>query len=309
MMIRKMTILAIVLMLCGTGISSASAEKVQLGKRIAVIINGERVVFPDQQPKLVDQSVLVPVRFVSDKLGGKLSLKGKDITIVKGDRTVKLTIGASTATVNGKQVALGAPANAEKGRTYVPLRFVSDALGEKVQWDQINKFVWIGEKKLLSTEDDRFPTLKLADYQGYWGEDWDIVAQYPDLPGAKMFTIDSLPFIAPNRIGATDRDATVYDIWFAVEDGEEVIKMTYTGPRMGMILLTDGKARGRSGTNGVHVPNPDGTQTLTVKLKMSSDYNGGILDWDSFKYSDIRYIQIMFDAKHIVLLENTLVQR
>jgi len=120
---------------------------------IEVLINARKITFTDARPVNANGSVLVPVRVVSDNLGGKLSLSGKKITIVKGDRTIKLTIGAKTATVNGETLTLHAAANAVNGRTYVPLRFVSEAFGEKVEWDSVNQFVWIGSKDIPKLED------------------------------------------------------------------------------------------------------------------------------------------------------------
>jgi foldase protein PrsA len=35
--------------------------------------------------------------------------------------------------------------------TYVPLRFVGEALGKKVQWDEKNQTIWLGEKKTATT--------------------------------------------------------------------------------------------------------------------------------------------------------------
>jgi foldase protein PrsA len=36
--------------------------------------------------------------------------------------------------------------------TYVPLRFVGEALGKNVQWDEKNQTIWLGEKKPITTD-------------------------------------------------------------------------------------------------------------------------------------------------------------
>lgn len=57
----------------------------------------------------------------------------------KGD---KKTI---TILVNGKEVKTDSPAFIKDGRTMVPVRFISEALGLKVGWDQKTRTVTVGE--------------------------------------------------------------------------------------------------------------------------------------------------------------------
>ncbi len=149
---KKAVLLAAVLAtMIAAPASSYAADKIviaqdKLNLSLEVLVNARRVAFPDMKPIRKDSRILVPLRFVSDKLGGKLSLQGNDITIVKGDRTVKLTIGAKVAVTNDEIVHLDVAANAINGRTMVPLRFISEALGEAVEWDTANQYVWIGSK-------------------------------------------------------------------------------------------------------------------------------------------------------------------
>jgi len=64
---------------------------------IKVVVDGQRVVFPDEPP-YVDHSsnrTMVPARFVSEKLGATMKWKGplNQLTFSYRDRTVSLTIG------------------------------------------------------------------------------------------------------------------------------------------------------------------------------------------------------------------------
>jgi len=61
----------------------------------------------------------------------------KEVTLTKGTVTIQLHLGEKTARISQqgaapKTVALDVPARAVRGRTVVPLRFVSEALSAAV---------------------------------------------------------------------------------------------------------------------------------------------------------------------------------
>lgn len=60
---------------------------------------------------------------------------------------ITLPIGSKTATVNGKPIKLDVPAQIIDGRTVVPLRFVTEALGGEVQWNEQERSVYIWQKR------------------------------------------------------------------------------------------------------------------------------------------------------------------
>lgn len=57
----------------------------------------------------------------------------------------KANKNAITILVNGKEVKTDSPAFIKDGRTMVPVRFISEALGLKVGWDQKTRTVTVGE--------------------------------------------------------------------------------------------------------------------------------------------------------------------
>jgi hypothetical protein len=65
------------------------------------------------------------------------------VTAQRGDTQVQLVIGGRQATVNGRAVLLDVPATIVGGRTLVPLRFVSEAMGAQVDWDNATRVVTI----------------------------------------------------------------------------------------------------------------------------------------------------------------------
>jgi hypothetical protein len=105
---------------------------------LRVEVNGEKILFPDAQP-FVDKSnrVQVPVRFVSEALGADVGWAGKTqtVTVVLDDDVITLVVGQKVFDVNGQKKQMDTAAQRKEARTFVPLRFVSEALGARVKWD------------------------------------------------------------------------------------------------------------------------------------------------------------------------------
>lgn len=88
---------------------------------------------------------LVPVRFVTEFLGGEVSWDGekREVTIQISGKEIKLQIGSSTAYVNGVAIKLDQPAIIKENRTFVPLRFVAETFGLIVNWDSNTRSIKI----------------------------------------------------------------------------------------------------------------------------------------------------------------------
>ena len=99
----------------------------------------------DVAPKIVNDRTMLPIRIVAESLGGTVTWNGElqRVTIQKGADVILITIGADTAYVNGTAVKLDAAAFVENGRTYLPLRFISETLGAQVAWNEAEKTVTI----------------------------------------------------------------------------------------------------------------------------------------------------------------------
>lgn len=111
---------------------------------ISVLIDGARLYSP-QAPIMIQGRVMLPMRSIFEALDAKVkwNQKTKTVTAVKDGTTVILKINAKTATINNKTVALDVPAKNLKGHTMVPVRFVSEALGQKIGWNSKTKTVTI----------------------------------------------------------------------------------------------------------------------------------------------------------------------
>ena len=104
-------------------------------------VDSARVVL-DAPAAIVEDRTLVPLRAVVEHLGGSIvwDAKTRQVTLKARGTTIILTIGKSTALVNGKSLAID-PKNSKvvpvlsSSRTMLPLRFVSENLGLQVGWD------------------------------------------------------------------------------------------------------------------------------------------------------------------------------
>ncbi|ETT55314.1 hypothetical protein BSK66_16265 [Paenibacillus odorifer] len=113
---------------------------------LRVVVNGEKVIFPDAQPFIdAQQRVQLPVRFISEALGAKVlwDSKAKKATISLEGKTMGVYIGKKSYELNGKTKQMDTAALFKQSRTFVPLRFVYEGLGVNVKWDDAVKTVYI----------------------------------------------------------------------------------------------------------------------------------------------------------------------
>jgi hypothetical protein len=94
----------------------------------------------DADAYILNDRTIVPLRAIFERLGATVEWDEatQTVTATKGTTVIKLTIGETEATVNGKVTTLAVPAVKINSRTFVPLRFVSEALGAEVGWDGDN---------------------------------------------------------------------------------------------------------------------------------------------------------------------------
>ncbi|MTI80481.1 MAG: copper amine oxidase N-terminal domain-containing protein [Firmicutes bacterium] len=91
------------------------------------------------------QRTMVPLRFVSEGLGAEVEWMAETRQVViKDSKTITLTIDSVEALIDGTNVTMdSAPVLEETGRTFVPLRFVSETLGAQVDYDGAIKGITI----------------------------------------------------------------------------------------------------------------------------------------------------------------------
>nr|WP_276316278.1 copper amine oxidase N-terminal domain-containing protein [Paenibacillus artemisiicola] len=163
----------------------------------------------DVKPKLVDGTVLVPLRVIAEKMDGTIVLNGNNITVTKGKSKIELTIGSKTAVMNGKTTTLLQAATVENGRTLVPLRVISEGLNVAVEWDGILKFVWVGSKEVPSLKDVK-QAVDFKPYLPYFKGD-EILTNSGSGTYQKTFVVDSSEFPFKDDVNTYNRMDIAFD--------------------------------------------------------------------------------------------------
>jgi hypothetical protein len=99
----------------------------------------------DAAPYIKNSRTMVPVRAVAEGLGAQVNWDdiNRVVTITLGNHTIKLTVGSNEAIVDGQTMMLDAPAEIVSSRTFVPVRFITEAFGCTVQWNSKSREVTI----------------------------------------------------------------------------------------------------------------------------------------------------------------------
>lgn len=88
-------------------------------------------------PVNIDGRTLVPIRAIIETMGGSVQWFGDDrrVEVSLKDKTLKLWIDNTSAYLGDTRLTLDVPPMIIDDRTMLPLRFVGEKLGSKVEWD------------------------------------------------------------------------------------------------------------------------------------------------------------------------------
>lgn len=122
--------------------------KLQIGNKVMLVNDKPQEI--DISPTIVEGRTLLPIRWVSETLGATVGWDGKErkVTVSLNYTTIELWIGKNIAKVNGVNTPID-PNNPKvvpiiiQGRTMLPVRFVAENLGCKVEWDGVTRTVTI----------------------------------------------------------------------------------------------------------------------------------------------------------------------
>jgi len=132
---------------------------------ISILIDGKEQRY-DVMPLNISGRVFVPMRGIFEALGAEIVWRDdiRTVTASKDKKEVVVTIDSLNARIDGQPVKIDVAPIIVEGRTMEPVRFVSEAMGEDVAWDDATKTVIIthnknsGLKRLVSDFHRPVPT-------------------------------------------------------------------------------------------------------------------------------------------------------
>ena len=147
---KRLSIIAMLVIASVSAIISISAAD-----NISVIVNGQEVQFPDQQPVIIDDRTLVPIRGVFEAIGFVVNWDEDTSTALLSDSdsvfNISIRIGEPYFSVgvfnpdmpvgHANIVALDVPALIIGGRTMLPLRAVLESVGYQLDWNEATRTV------------------------------------------------------------------------------------------------------------------------------------------------------------------------
>jgi len=93
---------------------------------------------------------MVPLRFISESIGAVVDWDSivRIVTITLEDssgskKILKLSPDSTLASLNGKAYEMDTPPVIRNDRVYVPIRFIMEAFGAKVEWNSTERRVLI----------------------------------------------------------------------------------------------------------------------------------------------------------------------
>lgn len=118
-----------------------------------------------QPPVLIEDTTWVPLRILSEGLGYSVEWDGQHqkIFMQSGDTTLLFTIGSSEYTKNGETYEMPFAPFLQEDITMVPLRLVSESMGQLVFWHE-SGMILVGDEVPFDTETDAkfLDTLQMA---------------------------------------------------------------------------------------------------------------------------------------------------
>lgn len=164
------------MLFCSALLAGALSAPAMAANEIAVRVDDQPVKFTDASPMIRSDRTYVPFRVIFEQMNAEVQWDGATKTVIanRNGRDVRFQIGQTNVTIteNGKTrtIPTDAAPLIEGDRTYVPIRFASQAFGACVDWVPATRTVLIVDvEKLMDGRSDAYTYMD--DYLAFAGED------------------------------------------------------------------------------------------------------------------------------------------
>lgn len=137
--------------------------------QVGVMIGGTYIQFPDAAPEVAEGRTMVPVRALVEAVEGEVSYDDGKVTCKANDISLTFAPGSSEVLVeytggdlpgDGQIFPMDCAPYIKDGRTYVPVRFIAEALGYEVGWDAYYETAILLDREALADKiDEKFTIL------------------------------------------------------------------------------------------------------------------------------------------------------
>ncbi len=213
--ILLLTLTLVFNMLCVSNVFAYGNPGMTTGTDINIILDGTPIQFGDEtndpKPYIKDGRTLVPFRKIFEIIGMEVFWNSLNQTVTARNESIdmEIYIGNKTARVNGREIGLDVAAEITEGRTFVPLRFVSENCGITVYWDSASRTV------ILTNTNAQTPTVlpKATPTKVILPKittiSTELIESTPT-PEPYTATPEPIPTKAPNQTGVETEDSENY---------------------------------------------------------------------------------------------------
>lgn len=150
---NKAKLILITILLVIFSMQSVMASEVSIEFKIGqlnVKTSGENLTL-EAAPYIKNGSTMVPMRSIFEELGYLVEYisDSKKIVSTNGTKRIIMTIGSNKATVDGIEKTMPVSPEVVNGRTFVPLRFISENSNAKVNWIDSSSPITVSMDKRL----------------------------------------------------------------------------------------------------------------------------------------------------------------
>jgi len=151
--------MALALFLLPSG-SYAYATTYSANNPIRVTVNGRWVHFPDQNPIMVENRVLVPVRGAFEEMGFTpyWDANTRMARLTRSDFVIVIPAGSNSFVSNNTIITPEVPQRMVNNRLMLPLRAITDAIGGTAVWDPVHRVAHITTPGIPSPTPTPTPT-------------------------------------------------------------------------------------------------------------------------------------------------------